>query len=462
MTSEHLRRREFQQSYEDALRAYTSSFLRRAVNSERFQEIEPIILNRAIEVVKSSEKAATITSSSEFLATVRRLKELRGPCAIGVSECIDGREPPILIPGPIADVTEAKAGIIRVIRSPLDNAIEIESPRLTEALIERPSKEAPQILQILTAHSAGEPNCAAMIERRQRGLISPEINDLIIANLIEHEGSAKAFATHYNRAARGLGKIELPQAAITAVLDMRTDGYHLGYGTADELHTTEVLKTVLMADRRSLHEIAEPGIIENFTDAATLTQQEILKYKVSRFFLTNDVFRGVVDPYIQKNYPLLSNEQKNALQFFLAYNSSFQYITGLYEGGNHKISEHDEQYMSFSTDGVRIGDRDPSIQSFGATVATNEDAVDHIVTKTSLMEHIGKKPPYIAFVSKACASGATAQTEERARAALRGLLNTVLRCPAIRTHVSNGDLIVIPAILHERTHKIQDFPNLSA
>ncbi len=436
-----------------------------------------IIEKRAALILQSSDNAAYAISRPEFLSILKRQKAERGDCAIGISICIDGRMSPMIVAGPAINVSEAKGGLILTEPSPLDGTPEIASARLTEAIIDRPLKDSSQILEILTYHgdlSKGNSfvttatlediDCKAILQRIDRKEL-PKKNSIRTFRIqLEHSG--EAIGRHYNNSASLLGYKTLQRVAIPAFYDTRTAGFIFG-DDENQLFTTELTSSILNSkDFSILTNIAPPDLYRNsFTKSEVTTTRESVMVDIEHAILTkSSQFNEVVNNHIDRHMGEgeFTALQLKAFRFFVARNIALQYVTGLYHGGAHPLAEHNEKYIAFSLDGQRIGQFDSDIQSFGATVSNHADTLDHLKTKLSLMDHLGKsKPPHIAFLSKSQPESGSMSVDRSIRAELRSTIKAIYQDPEVLARVKAGELVLIPTVLQEKTGIVKSIPNLA-
>ncbi len=443
---------------------------------ERFlQEIQ----SRSLAIINRNNKVAEILKSPFYKEVIENDKELKGPCAVNVDICIDGRIPDIHLLGLTGNTWETGAGIIGLRESPLDGQMELESSRLTEAVIERTEKENPQMIQILTAHTSlsehrrlaqnnfeklPDHGCGKMKKMHLDGEVTNR--DLVAANLEIHEQSAQAFTDLYNRAAEANNVEPLRKVAITAVYDTDTMGLMLGYGTDHELFTTDITRGIV-ADQRineDLTRIAgEPGSMKDtFTDVDKIIDLETQVMKTTEYLMNDDTFKGSFEKYSSSYLQDYTDEQKHALFYTLTRNIAFQRTSGVYVEQDshdhaHPFVHHGEGYQSLSMDGAIVGEFDPEVQVFGAMVSTDQEAVGHIKIQTGLMESIkATEPPYIMFLSNSLTNGATPEVLERARGQLRELYRTIKSDTEIMDWIKTGKLVPVPVLIDSKTREIRD------
>lgn len=417
----------------------------------------------AAEYMLSSDIAANYVSMPAFQSLATKEKnELKGPCVVAITICIDGRLSPILIGSSVFDIAEAKAGIIPIREANFRKGeTEVASPRFKQAIIDRVKKPGWQLLQFNTGHmDRGTLNCAAVNQLIKLGILPDNGDTLdIFKQLLDESG--KAIGNTFNRAAKAYGKEELPFVSTTAMYDTRTAGF-LFEGPKGELFTTSLTQKLLHSNEmRYLLKLSQPDAYRhNFTDPATLLPREQNIYDIEKYLLrSSQLFREEADMFIYENFPYLTPEQIQAFRFAIAHVVGFQYTTGLYRGGDSPISDHNEKFGSYSSKGLRVGQVDPKIQSFGASL----DSPDHFKTKVQLLRNLGKtKPPHIFFCSLSQPTGKVSSSADKdTRAELEESINELYKDPGIYELVSEGDLVVVPAILEEKTGKAKSVPNLA-
>ncbi len=459
------------QPYRQELQAYLSTLHQRLVPEGHPTEIHKTVEAqeaKAAQFLQASDTAARFVARPEFQAlTAKEKKELRGRCVIALTICIDGRIVPVLIGSPVFDIAEAKAGLMSTDISGLYGTPRLSSERLAEAIIDRPHKEDSKLVQINTGHldilRRNEITCAAVLRMIENRELPVENAMDVFKDMLLNTG--KVMGDIFNRSARENGKKELPTVAATAMYDTRTGGF-IFEGPKEDFYTTALTKHLLRSgEMNRLLQISQPDVFRhNFTDPATLLSREQAIYDIEKYLLQkSELFKDRVDLFIEANMADFDFEQAQGLKFMIAHNIAFQYTTGLYHGGEHAISTHNEQYASFSPDGIRVGQFDPSIQSFGATVSNHKDTLEHAKIKIGLMQKLGKaKPPYILFLSKTQPEGKVSFSSDRnTKAELATTLRVLEDDPEIADLIRKGQLAIIPVILEERTGIVKGIPNLA-
>lgn len=444
--------------------------------NETFQQE---IHSNSLAIIHRNNKVAEILKSPFYKEVIKNDKLLKGTCAVNIDICIDGRIPDIHLLGLTGNTWETGAGIIGLRESPLDGTMELESSRLTEAVIERTEKDNPQMLQILTAHTSlsehrqlAENNfeqlpdhgCGKMKKMYSDGEVTNR--DLVAANLEIHEKSAQAFTDLYNRAAEANTVEPLEKVAITAVYDTDTMGIMLGYGTDHELFTTDITRGIIADPRINADLTAIAGeagsMREEFTNVDRIIELETRVMNTTEYLMNDESFKKSFETYSTTYLSNYTDEQKHALFYTLSRNIAFQRTSGVYAEQNdhehpHPFTHHGEGYQSISMDGAIVGEFDPEVQVFGATVSTYEEAIGHIKIQTGLMESIkATEPPYIIFLSNSINNGATPDVLERARGQLRILFREIKNDPEIMNWIKEGKLVPVPVLIDSKTREIRD------
>lgn len=424
----------------------------------------------SLKIIYRNNEVATTLKMPEYGLLVEKGKKQKGECSVNVNICIDGRIPTIHLLGRVGNTWETGAGIVEVRKSELDGQMELESARLTEAVIERTEKPSPQMLQIMLAHtslsehrylaktnfqSLPKHGCGRMAQLFREGNF--QVKDLVEQNLKIHGERAEAFTNLYNRAAKATGKEQLKQVAITGVYDTDTMGLLFGYGTDHELFTTDITKRLLESEiDLQIQEIAGPAasMTDTFTKAEYLFELESKICATIDVLMANQEFSGELKEYISAYYPDLTTEQQQALFYTVLRNVATQRTTGTYF--QNPFTHHGEGYQSISLDGVIVGEFDPGEQVFGATVSSPEEAKVHIQIQSALMDSINATtPPYYLFISKAISNGGSPDSLERSRGALRTLFREIKSDPSIIEMIRAGRLVPVPVLIDSKTREIR-------
>ncbi|MDO8269722.1 MAG: hypothetical protein Q7T54_03565 [Candidatus Levybacteria bacterium] len=460
------------QPYRPDLQSYLSAHHTRLVpqNESHIEShtIVEIVERNAAEFLKSSDIAAHFVSSPEFQSIAQRQKiELRKQCSIGLFICIDGRLVPVIIGSPVFDISETKAGLVPTLNSPLDGELELTNPRIIESIIDRPLKENAEILQISASHEDSakpdEISCVALELMIAQGILP---DDSTYKDVLREMLSNTGFAVGatFNRSAKNKGFSHLERVGLTATYDTRTAGLTFD-GRDGGLNTTELTKTLLRSDDLiTIQKIGQIGTFRrDFTDPATLIAREYMMYNIEKVLMRQSrVFRQHVGRFIENNMEGFTDNQKQAFSFAVARTMATQITTGLYHGGEHPLSAHNEQYIASSTNGLRVGQFDPRIQSFGANVADYGDSVSHLETKVSLAEKIGKmRSPYVAFISESEPEKSTSSSGRNTRAKLRAHRQAIMENANLLGRIKEGKLWLIPVVLQEKTGIVKAIPNVA-
>ena len=429
-------------------------------------EIVELVEKNAFEFLNSSDRASGFVSSPDSQSIAQRQKkELRGKCSIGLFICIDGRLVPINLGSSVFDISETKAGLVPVTYSPLDGELELANPRIVESISDRPLKESPEILQISAGHGDSSKidkiDCAAVQLMIDQGILPDDGSHKEKFREMLADTGVAVGAT-FNRSARAKGFETLDNVGLTATFDTRTAGFNFD-GSQGDLNTTALTKS-LLSDLLISQKLGQPGLYRSdFTDPATLIAREYSIFNIEKVLMKQSkTFKFHVDSFTESNMQGYTENQIQAFNFFVARTVASQIITGLYLGGEHPFSSHNEQYISSSTNGLRVGQNDSKIQSFGASVANYDDSVSHLETKVSLADKIGKmKSPYVAFLSESAPDRSSFSTDRNIRAKLRAHIKAVMDSPDLLARTKAGKLWVIPVILQEKTGIVKSIPNLA-
>lgn len=447
------------------------------------------------EVIERQNRIAETLSSSEYNVIVEREKLLRGNCRLGITHCIDGRYAIIYLGGRLVSAWSSKAGLVyfqefeRTDPATGETRIsyELTSTRLTES-IHKSAEDGRGLLELLLVHNTGLINpekydCGAMKELQTANSREyPEGTDLVQANLDLHEKSARAITAIYNERAEQVGRSGLKRVALPAAYDTKTMGIMLGYNSENRFFTTEVIKELaneISPELTRLHgeKTGTPASMnKDFTDPENLLGLETRIHHITSFLLMHAGFVQKIDSFLNAaRVPdfesdgetslgeQLTSDQIQALKFILAKQMAFQYLTGLFDEQDHAFSAHNERFQALSFDGVFPGHHDPGEQSFGASVANTEEAIDHILTQCSLMEKHGQvEPPYTLFLSEACVdpategvrSGILERLEKSDRGELRGHFRSLVKDKRISELIRKGKLVIVPVFTVQDTRKI--------
>jgi hypothetical protein len=295
----------------------------------------------------------------------------------------------------------------------------------------------------------------------------PDNVDLVKNNLKIHEKSALLIKKLFNKTREQLGKPKLKKVAITAVYDTDSMGVILGYDKKIKYSTTELTKKIAP----NLHQLLlskgngylKPGILkEVYTDPKHAYNLEALISETIPTLLEMREFSEVTDKYFDIYYKDLSKDQLQALRYFLARTIAFQYLSGVYEQINHAHSYHAEDFQSITQDGPNIGQFMVDSQVFGAGPLSHEDAVDHIIDQTKLMQTYSKStPPYVLFIVKSASENIQPDSMERIKGINREYYMDIIGDPRIQALMRDGLLVPIPAIINDKTREVIDIPNFA-
>lgn len=417
---------------------------------------------------------AEVISSGRYESYTNRQKKLRGECVIGVVDCIDGRLPAILIGGRSMIFWREMAGIPETKPSAfnLDDEI-ISASRLSSSVEDRGANGDP-ILEILIAHtSLSDPDhaCGAM------KLIDPNGEDRTATNLKLLEEKRRVITSAYNTAAIRSGNNPLETASITAVYDTDSMGMVFGYGSDSRIETKSMAQ--VLADEIYSETNITPGLLSSlFTvDDNSFDKEAMYNFEASLTIVCNHLmtksnqFKMEAEKIIEM-YPDLNDVQKQALLFTVARTISLQYISGLYgtDSGfydnhghpHHRFADHAEEVMSLSLHGAKVGDFDPQIQVFAASVSDIPAAVKHITTECSLMESNKADKPYLLFVSQPFTSKSIPESSLlRVKAELRGTTMNLHEDEQIQRLIGEGKLLIIPVLIDDSTREVIEVLNFN-
>lgn len=445
------------ETVETGLDNYWQSFLPRVNNPELTQKIE-FVNAKVSEFIFENNLASAVIESPEYKQIYQKEKELRGPCAIGATICIDGRLPIIGMFGRVGNVTETLAGVIEVVEAKIDHRPELASGRLTESIIERARSGEP-LLEIMVSHTSfsqpDEHGCGAMKNWQKEHPENKE-GDLVLANLERFQPAVEAITDLYNRNVEP--DKQLGTVAITAAYDTDTMGFMLGYENDVRLFTTDLTKEFAsehgdfgVRDRQDLNKVDYMVFLESMIS------------DFSEVLLTNqDSFLTKVNSYIDNHLPTLSAEQAQALRFVLARNVAYQYITGCYKPhAHHTFAHHAEKYQAISNDGRTVGQFLPDSQVFGASPAQPQEKIKTIATQCQLMDQNRKvETPYILFLSAVV--GVDDKDRSGARDRVRDLWRLVTQDDDLLERIKTDNLIPVPVLIDQRSREILEVVNAAA
>lgn len=437
-------------------------------------EIERKGVERGIQIVERNNAVAQIINSPEYKAIHERQIAQKGNCALGVSECIDGRLPRIHLWGLTAGVQESLAGVLSTRVSLIDGRVKLRSQTLEQSIAARPSAGFSQLLQVSLAHS----ECGAMNmwskQREENGNPFPQDN-LIDANYELYSPGTEAITRIYNNSATSQEKPPLKKIGIRLYYDTDTMGLTLDPTSEDgkSVSTSDTVKSL-----RKEFEAYDSKYKDNFDDLEVLLSKERDQTDLVDLLFQNDRFNRIVQRALERSQELhdLTPEQQQAFRYIWARFTALQILTGTYKGTerneNHvhveqPFAHHNESYMSVTVDdglNVIVGQFDPEVQVFGATVPNAEEAVNHITTEDMLMDKRGEdtKPPRVLFISAAMAEDSNDPASyKKARANVANAYRQIVETPQMAKLILSGKIIPIPVIIKNRSAQIVGVPNLA-
>lgn len=435
-------------------------------------ELERKALNQSLEIAERNNEVANILRSPEYNILLERQRKQKGECAMGVSNCIDGRIPTVHLLGFIAGVSETMAGVLQTVKSKLDKRIRLKSQTLDQSISGRPSQDYSDLLEIFLAHV----HCGAMAKWAKERKGGPEefkSDDLISENLNLFKEGLEAVTRIYNNSAVSVGREPLKKVGIKAVYDPESMGVTFGYGEQNPISTTQLAEQ-LSPEFAEFH----GKFAASFTDLGKFIEKETAVTDLIDKLYSNDSFNKAIVSALSELDELkdLTPDQQNAFRFFVAKFTASQILTGIHVGDvplNHPFTEHSEKYMTITVDdglNVNVGQYDPQEQVFAAVVTDKEDAIDHILTEKSLMDNANKTTrPYILFISSALAEDAPQKTEtgrpsgalKQARANLAKNFRDITEDPRIVDLIRSGEIVPIPTIITNRSRQIVEVTNLA-
>ena len=410
-----------------------------------------------------------VLNSEKYRDLMARQRVLKGRAAIGVTGCIDGRDPYIHLFGWTAGVSETMAGVVGTYTSNVDGKKRLKSPTIEQSISHRPESTDSELLEIFLAHE----HCGAMTKWAQKGGINGSVfdtnSDLIAENLVLFDPGINAIERRYNSAAIALSKQPLERIGIKAVYSPKTMGIEIGYGTADSISTTKLASTLSQSFpeyhlkyRNDFHKL------ERF-----LSKEEDVTDLIEDLYRNVEFLEAIGTVSQGEELKGLTKAQMDAVKFVLAKVLANQILSGTYlnleseEKGDHAhpFEAHAEAYMAITIDdglNMTVGQHDPEMQVFGATVPTAQDAVEHIVTEVSLLDKTGRRTkPYIIFISNAVAQNMEKQGAlKQARAVLSTHFSQIIENRRVSKMIRSGVLVPVPVIIQNRTNQIVEIPNL--
>src|SRR6266542_2940967 len=100
-------------------------------------ELERKALAQSLEIVARNNAVADILTSTEFRNIQQQEIAQKGPCAVGASDCIDGRLPAVHLFAFQAGVYETMAGVLDTYKSEIDGRTRLESKTLEQSISAR-------------------------------------------------------------------------------------------------------------------------------------------------------------------------------------------------------------------------------------------------------------------------------------------------------------------------------------
>jgi len=484
------------------IKEYFGTFLHKVkFDAQRAQSVYPDVLNIEFAVVPRAETITTeaihrnnqmadIITSPAFRELLNEQRELRGGCAVGMEICIDGRIADVHTVGVAANVHEEMAGLAGTSISKLSGEIILRSQTIEQAVESRPYQDSCQLLEIGYAHGiviinpnnsiSVTSNCGAMAKFQEEAAARGEpfrTNDLIGENFQLLTPSLEAITRTYNAAAQAAGVPQLERVGVRAVYDTATQGTLLGYGEENPFFSTAILRKYEDELRDDLprlchdERLRQPGYFrETFTSIDRYLDKERLTTQIISYLMDHRGFQREMADAAGRLSELqgLTAEQLRALQFKMARSMAFQYLTGLHKqelSPEHPFSRHNERFQAITIDdgyGATVGKHDPEIQVFAANTATITEAVEHVKTKTALMNHYSPQKPYVLFICSGIAENSANDPEVRkqARATVGRTFNGITQNSDIADLIKAGILIPVPAIVSSRNGFVVEVPNL--
>lgn len=483
-------------------REYFSTFLQKVrFDADTARNVYPNVFNIEFAVIPRAETIATeaiqrnnqmadIITSPEFIDLLQEQRQLRGDCAVGMEVCIDGRIATAHTAGPAANIHEAMAGRADTTTSTLTGEVMLKSQTVEQAVESRPYQDSWQLVEMAFAHGEVmehpdgtyevKSNCGAMAAEAEKAKASGtpfNHEDLIAQNFENLMPSLEAISRTYNASAKSAGKPELEKVGVRAVYDTKTQGMLIGYGEDNPIFSTALTRQYEAELREQLPRIyrdprlSQPGYYrETFTQIGRYLEKERHTTQIISYLMEHRDFQWEMQDAAERLTELqgLTSDQLRAIQFKMARGMAFQYLTGLHRqelSPEHPFSKHNEQYQAITIDdgyGATVGKNDPEVQVFSANTATIPEAVDHVVTQVTLMDHYNPQKPYVLFISSGIAEDATENTEVRkqARATVGRTFNGITQNKQIADLVHAGVLIPVPAIVSSRNGYVVEVPNL--
>lgn len=434
-------------------------------------EVEKEAFKRGLGIIHRNNEVADIINGAEYRAILRRQKHQKGPCAVGLCFCIDGRLPRIHLIGLTAGVAETMAGEQKTSHSSLDGRLELASTTLGQSIASKPTREHAQLLEGVIAHD----DCGAMKKKQtelaQRG--TPfQSDDLILENLDLFSDSLTAMTRKYNNAATSMGRDILDKVGIRFVYFPERMALVAGYGdnSMNTLSSFEIAKQ--LSEKYSEYDSKYKTNFEKLE--VLLDKERDLTDLVDKLFADSDFNQRITESLNTINeLANLTPEQSQAYRYIMARMSALNILTGTYKTQervhkhhvNHPFAHHNESYMALTIDdglNVTVGQFDPEVQVFGAAVSNVAEAIDHIKTENALMNNQeDAKPPRILFISAGVAEDSREESIKQARAKVARDFNIIINNRDILTLIKTGKIVPIPVIIKNRSAQIIEVPNLA-
>jgi hypothetical protein len=426
---------------------------------------------------------------SEYPAVLEEEKKMVGACKIGKVKCIDGRFPDIFPIGPIAEVWEEPAALIETVEHTEKDGTKKIYPKSTTLgiALDKAAGTDEDLIELVMAHTSLQTShkCGKMAGLEKQGKVR-EGESFEDANIrMVKDSTIPAIENFYNDAREKKGKEKLETVCVPAVFDTDTFGIILDYERRGEpdfqpLSTTQIanqLSGVISANLGSV--VGAFGEYKNtFTDATHFIEiSKRLTYLTGALVNDKGGFEKMIYDYLDAHHSSLTSAQKQALLFTVSKTVAFQYMTGtsatqledIQEHVAHPFTEHNENYMSISLRGRPFGHGE-IVQSFGSTPSDSQVAIDHILTKISILDghkHTDEeRNPYILFVSnpvdKAHFNDTDNKTVDRERADNGKFVQRIYANSEIRTLINEGKLRVVSVLVDDHYGEVLSIEDSSA
>lgn len=434
-------------------------------------EVEREAFKRGLEIIHRNNDVANIINGPEYRSLLRRQKHQKGPCAIGVCFCIDGRLPRIHLVGLIAGATETMAGIQTTRRSKIDGRLELTSTTLDQSIASKPTKEDAQLLEITIAHD----DCGAMKKRQadqQQNGTPFGSDDLILENLDLFGDSIEAMRRKYNNAATSMGRETLEKVGIRMVYFPERMALFAGYGdnTGNTLSTFDIAMELSQK-----YPEYDSKYKDNFEKLEIFLEKETdLTDFVDKLF-GDPNFNQQISESLQTIEELhgLTPEQAQTYRYLMARITALNILSGTHRARetdhkyhvDHPFAHHNESYMALTIDdglNVTVGQFDPEVQVFGAAVASAAEATEHVKVENVLLDRrTDVVYPRILFISAGVAEDSKEESIKQARAKLARDFNSIISNRDILRLIRTGKIVPIPVIIKNRSAQIIEVPNLA-